>query len=416
MSLSTFLMDSKHHYLKDVQEDKGQGWIVAMGNEAGDLDSVASSIAYSWFASTVQQNPCVALLQTRRDDLRLRPENIYAFSIISLSPSLEELLCIDDMLSSMSFPSNRFALVDHNRLLPRFSDKNERVEVVAILDHHDDEGLYRDSANPRTIIVPTGSASSIVARHIEQSSTEQILPEVARLLLCAILVDTSGLKPGGKAEELDHMAVSYLLPRSELDVVSTFTPHESLSIVSVLAKDLIAKKFNVGQLSTIDLLRRDYKQYAWTENGRAVLVGLSTVPIDFHIWLVRNSVEEFWREVDMFVNERKLNVLGILTTFQKEKSKHKRQLLLIIRDVPGGELERRLCMGVENASELALEPYAVSKFVSKLQKGKPHTDIPKDVGIGSRRVYLYKQVNTKATRKVIAPLMKQIIEGQAKVA
>ena len=110
--------------------------------------------------------PSIALLQISRNDLGLRPENVHALKLASLSTDQNEILCIDDLPSLTPFPSNRFALVDHNRLLSQFAENNSDVEVVAVLDHHEDEGLYKDTANPRMIVVPTGSASSVVTQYI----------------------------------------------------------------------------------------------------------------------------------------------------------------------------------------------------------------------------------------------------------
>ena len=40
--------------------------------------------------------------------------------------------------------------------------------------------------------------------------------ELATVLLCAILIDTGGLKPKGKALAVDYVAAYHLLPRSSL--------------------------------------------------------------------------------------------------------------------------------------------------------------------------------------------------------
>ena len=101
--------------------------------------------------------PAVALTQTPRAELHLRAENLHALALAQLDPDTD-ILCIDDVLISSAeapFPSSSFALVDHNRLHTRFSRANPSARVVAVVDHHADEGLYRDSADPRLITVPT---------------------------------------------------------------------------------------------------------------------------------------------------------------------------------------------------------------------------------------------------------------------
>ncbi|KAI5120029.1 hypothetical protein M0805_004658 [Coniferiporia weirii] len=447
MTLSEFLLSNKQQYLSAIHGGKGREWVVVMGNEAGDLDSVASSIAYSWFLATVNKLPSVALIQTPREDIKLRPENVHAFSLASLTPDHKELLYIDDIPSSVPFPSNRYALVDHNVLLPRFSEGNDDATVVAVLDHHSDEGLYKGTADPRTI-VSSGSATSIVARHFQLSDPNgelQILPELATLLFCGALLDTSGLKPGGKAVALDYESAAYLFPRSHLASSGPFDVSESAASAASpwrsLSQELQERKSSVAHLSSTDLLRRDYKQYEWTplwgadSERRSIHIGLSTVPLGLKSWLPR-GVSEFWDSVDRFMDERNLDVLGILTTFHSEKKgkegghksqtdakkkhaekkhetgeakdekvgKHKRQVLFVVRELPGGGLEERLWAGLEGSGELELKRRPIQKYTK---------DASTDGGIDNRKARAYKQHNTKATRKTVAPLLKQIIEGDS---
>ena len=404
----------------------------------------------------MKKSPTVALIQTSREDLKLRPENIFAFSLASLSPDHSELLCIDDIPSLTPFPSNNFALVDHNRLLSRYSEKNGDTKVVAVLDHHVDEGLYKDTADPRIIIVPTGSATSIVATHIQSNIAdggEDVPQGVATLLLCGILVDTGALKPGGKAEQLDQDAAAFLLPRStfalsgQIKKQSVTDPAHLYEIPSLqrVSQELFDKKSDVGDLSTRDLLRRDYKEYDlksnWTPNKRAVRVGLSTVPIGLKSWLPREGAE-FWSSADKYMDEHGLDILGILTSFRgkgekkkdkkkkkkkgnqsdsasssdsesekrkkkKEKQgKHKRQVLFIVREISEGGLEERLWAGLEGSEELSLKQHAIRKYAKDKDKAS-------DGGVGTRLARAYKQGNVKATRKAIAPLINKIIEGDS---
>jgi exopolyphosphatase len=158
--LSTFLSSQKSLYLQDIQNGKGKEWTVVMGNEAGgesillvctvcwncahglpDLDSIASSIGYAFFAAATSDQPAtsadkptplkfVPLVQTARGDLTLRPENIEAFKKSSLSADNTDLLCIDDITSITPFPSDKFVLVDHNRLGETFHAPDSSEQVV----------------------------------------------------------------------------------------------------------------------------------------------------------------------------------------------------------------------------------------------------------------------------------------------
>jgi len=183
----------------------------------------------------------------------------------------------------------------------------------------------------------------------------------------------------------------------------------------------------VSRLGTRDLLRRDYKQslinLPWVSNRTAINSGLSTVPVDFKSWIPRDT-KEFWSSVKEWMEQRKLSVLGILTSFRDKKpgesgrGKHKRQMLWVVREgeivedpqleTDGSEIPQkfnikdlasRLWAGLEASEELELEEGDLENFgISK-----------QDVD-SSMRFRIYKQGNASASRKVTAPLLKNILE------
>ncbi|TCD61140.1 Exopolyphosphatase [Steccherinum ochraceum] len=411
-TLSDFLKEQKTRYLEAVKEGKGREWTVAMGNEAGDLDSLSSAIAYSWYASTVQKSATVALFRAQKSDLHLRAENLYALELAGLDPSDPPVLCLDDLPSTPPFPSNRFALVDHNHLDSDFTRDNTDPRVVAVIDHHEDEGSHKDTADPRVITVPTGSASSLVALHLAAQCPDQVPAELATLLLSSIMIDTGGLKPGGKAEQPDRAAAAFLTPRSLLpsdaSSLSATSLHEDAEIKE-LASNLSAKKFSISHLTTRDLLRRDYKEYSMTPSwakDQLIHVGLASVPLGLKALIARDDT--FWSATQQWMADRNLSVLGILTSFRAEKKtnkkgnpKHKREQLFLVREetrVPG--VAEKLLAGLEASEDL------------KLKKKKKA--LPKDeTAVSGVTVGAWKQGNVDATRKVTAPLVKGVIEGSA---
>lgn len=392
-----------------------------------DLDTIASSIAYSWIASTAHKTPTIALLQLEREDIHLRPENVHALNLSLLDASHKDLLTLSDIPSSSRFPSTKFALVDHNRLLHRYTVDNPDATVVGVIDHHEDEGLYKDTAEPRVITVPTGSCSSLVTRLLEEACPEQVPPDLATLLICAILIDTDGLKLGGKAEQSDRDAADFLAPRSVLGPALPLQsapqpagspppkPHklERAPAIKALTKTLQTMKFGIESLSTRDLLRRDYKEYSLTpswSSSNQINIGLATVPLNLKTWLPKDP--EFWESTEGWINERGLAALGILTSYRVKQigrgglGKHRRQILFVVKDQDGaGELEERLWKGLEGSEELKVErrDWSVKKYGAKL------------VEVGQKkRARLYTQGNVKATRKAVAPLVKKIVEGEGK--
>ena len=400
-----------------------------------DLDSVASAIAYAWFATVAKKSNTVPLIQTPHPDLQLRIENLYALSTsgfgdASSDPEKLKVLCLDDLPKSSPFPSHKFSLVDHNRLGSRFTKDNPNATVVSIVDHHDDESLYKDTANPRIITVPTGSCASLVTNLIHSQSPAEVtvIPELATLLICSIVIDTNGLKLGGKAKDPDRQAMAYLLPRSTfipafqtpVTDISPWTDFDDIPVLKELTKNLRTRKEDVTRLGTRDLLRRDYKEYtltpSWAKDSQ-IQVGLTSVPIGFKSWIPRDK--NFYTAVEGWIKERQVAALVILASFSNEKEsekkgkkkgekestkKHKRQLLVVVAD--DKDLASKLFPGLEQNPQLQLEERSFEKFGGK-----------KAVGAfgGVLRAKVYKQGDLGATRKVVAPIIREVVEGSPSV-
>ncbi|KAJ7099687.1 hypothetical protein C8R44DRAFT_353809 [Mycena epipterygia] len=420
-SLAQFLVTAKEKYLRDIRAtpSKGSEWTVVMGNEAGDLDSVASSIAYAWVQSEIQKRPSIPLIQTARDDFNLRAENIYALKLAGITDPAQQLLSITEIQDVKPFPSSSFALVDHNRLGNSFSADNPTANVVTVIDHHEDEGLYTDSANPRKV-APAGSCSSHVANLYPKET--QIPKELATLLLSAILIDTGGLRAGGKALQADRDAASYLIPLSTLaDSISGLSKDsppnpETLSDipeVKRLSDDLADKKSDVSHLGAWDLLRRDYKEYTYTLNWHpsapAIKAGLSTVPVKLKSWGSGGKLET---EAQRWMAHQGLSVLGVLTSFRATskfgksgKGKHRREMAWFVRDgsesqtLQLDDIAARLWKGLEANEEIRVTKH------KKMSLGNS-PDIPPTV-----RAMVYKQGNAAATRKTAAPLLRALLES-----
>ena len=401
---------------------------------------MASAIAYAWFASVAKQSNTVPLIQTPRPDLALRAENLYALSVSGFGDALNnpeklDILCVDDLPESSPFPSHNFALVDHNRLESRFAKGNPNATVVSVIDHHEDEGLYKDTANPRIIKVPTGSCASLVADLIHtQSPTEiALIPELATLLICSIVIDTGGLKPKGKAEDSDRQAMAYLLPHSTfvplplpVPDIGPGTDFNTIPVLKDLTKKLKTKKDDVSHLGTRDLLRRDYKESTlipiWAKDSQ-IQVGLASIPISFDSWIPKDK--DFYSAVEGWVKERQLAALVILTSFDEKKPKkksnklfkkkgdktlkgddkkpkdddHRRQLLVVVAD--NKDLASNLFPGLEK-SPLGLQELSFEGFGAKKATG--------DFG-WVLQGKVYKQGDATATRKVVAPIVEKIVQG-----
>ncbi|WVN90887.1 uncharacterized protein L203_106132 [Cryptococcus depauperatus CBS 7841] len=417
--LAGFLSSQKNSFLQDLKDGKGKGWIVVMGNEAGDLDSLASSIAFSQLSATLNASRVVPLVLTPPKYMTLRPENLLVLqkTFIPLT-SLLHASELPMLSSDLSKQGAKFALVDHNRLLPEFGAGH--VEVV--IDHHEDEGLHTDAAI-RNITVPVGSCASLVTQHFKpqwEASLQHEAPipaELATVLLSAILVDTAGLKPQGKATPIDYDSAEFLYristlpqPRNDVSFLSSPDGFSVPSPLTQLASILLETKSNISNLSTYELAMRDYKEYMWPTQAAAfptLKVGLSTVPLSLKPWIERTPQgwNSLMQGIDEYMTERTLDIEGILTTFKSEKKgKHKRQLAVVVRS--GGvikdddEAERvfdRLVQGLEGSGDIL-----------SLKRWKKEGTVRKENTKG-KWVKIWVQGNTRSTRKQIAPLMKEIV-------
>jgi exopolyphosphatase len=368
-------------------------------NVRSDLDSLASAIAYAWYATCYLGQPTVPLLQTSRADLSLRPENLYALEFSGIDPAH---LLTGDELPADSPPAGKYALLDHNALTGRFA-AHENMRVIAIVDHHEDEKCHPE-ASPRIVESPTGSCSSLIGRLIQKEWDAGMSRSVARLLLCAVLIDTGGLKAGGKAEVTDREVAPFLLEKAELVTdAGTIVDVHDVKEAKELTRILTTRKTSVDLLSPRDLLRRDYKEYrfvpSWTAE-RSLLVGLASVPrrIKAITGGDRKGRQELATACAAWIKEKGLDMLGVLTSWKDEgkgskKGKHRREMLWFVRE--DEEVEERFWKGLEGSAELELE-----RKESRMEEAAGR----------DLKMRLYEQGDGQATRKVIAPLVRAIIE------
>ena len=392
-----------------------------------DLDSLSSSIGFAYLSQTLRAERSIPLILTPSSLMRLRPENqlVLRNCRIPLS-SLLHLESIPDP-KALAGLGAKFALVDHNRLLPAFASAQASADgsenpVVAIIDHHDDEHQH-ESAPLRELTVPTGSCASLVTEHFQSTWTSAnsspagqagspIPPELATLLLSAILIDTAGLKAGGKATTVDNTAASFLYPLSSLsgaastESASLLAPDGSSGIAQ-LTSELQKAKYNVSDMSTHDLLLRDYKEYTLptaSSSFPALQVGLSTVPLGLKDWVKRDGGwDALLKGVDEQMAGRKLDIEGVLTTFENKNGKHRRELLVVLgtgRAIGDLSTAKRVLQelehGLEGSTQIELTPWDKNSELFSKQG---------ELDSSARIARVWRQDNAKATRKQVAPLM-----------
>ncbi len=278
-------MTSMQAYLSSVKTKKNEAQLVIIGNEAADLDSMASSIAYGFLCSILSPAQlALPVMPIPRADFILRTEAVYVFKEAGIN--LDDVVFFDEVDLDSLMTNANLALVDHNILatgLAKFSD-----QVVTILDHHKDEGLYTNAV-PR-IIEPVGSTTTLVAMEFQKNSIK-IDKDVATLISGTILLDTVNLDDeAGRVTDADKKIAAQILPLCPLPQEEFFNKVQEA-------------KFNVQGLSTNDLLRKDYKE--WQMGTAQCGIGSALLPVKDWSEMDANLAAGFAE----FAQSRKLDLL-----------------------------------------------------------------------------------------------------------
>lgn len=266
---------------------------IFLGNEASDLDSMASSVLYAFSKGAVSDGlPNIPVMNIPREDFNLRTEAAWLFKESGVSAA--DLLFLDDLDLNQLFAagSSQLVLVDHNKLANRQSVWADAV--VEIIDHHANEGLYPAA---KKVIESTGSASTLVAEVLLASVPEDLESGAAALALGTILLDTVNLDPGAKrVTPRDEAVAQKLLDAVTLDRNALF---ESLQF----------EKFNVAALSSRDILRKDYKEYRMG----SVVCGIASALLPMADWMKKDAALD--ESFKAYLTERKLDVLLVMSAY-----------------------------------------------------------------------------------------------------
>ncbi len=313
MNFATLSLRPLHSYLAnsyaEIMEIKSKGNIrnkpihIVLGNQSGDMDSISSAIALSyWGMKKIFHLPVINIL---RDEMPLRGDVLKVFKTLKIDP--HKLLYKEDLpflLSLAEKKSLSLTLVDHNRLAPSQEDFKECV--VKIVDHHHDENIDYPLLVEKHI-KPVGSNSTLIAQMILSSSIESCSPEVAHLLLSAILLDTENLLNKAVTTDEDITFANLLILKAAKYYDTT------------LFNRLLKSRNTVKYLTPDLLLKKDYKAYKEGE----LLYGIASIPQSV-VWSSENRFE--WKEAfAKFLKKTKISLLCALVC-----NKHERNFIVYI--------------------------------------------------------------------------------------
>ena len=351
-----------------------------VGNEAADLDSIACAIAFAFFE---RDQTWVPVVQARRDDLRLRRENLAVLERCGIEAS--SLCCLDE-LPTMS-RDKHVVLVDHNQATKYF----QQATIDRIFDHHKDEHQHLNAR--RVIYSPddAGSCASVLTMHWRPDDVPTF---VADLLYMAILLDTVNFnRRAGKAQTLDYDAQRCLAPHLSFPI-----EHQD-----ALFHDLQRMKNDTSHLSTTDHLRRDYKQMTCAAaHGGCWTIGMASVTLPLR---ALTEAGGFYDDALAFAEEHQVDVLMVLAGYQDEQAAWRRELMLLAS-------EANAKRGVQDLAE------RLSSLQSHMVDLEPLDSVAHDARADQKRdayfAVAWNQKDLRATRKQFVPAIQEVCRHVAR--
>lgn len=241
------------------------------GHIKPDLDSVVAALSFAEYAKLngVENSTPVIVDE-------FNPETKFVFEKFGISSP--QLISITDIL-----PEDKVILVDHNEADQRLVGLNPE-QIIGIYDHHK---VNVNFSSPIEICVMPFGSSNTVAWQLFSEIKFVIPTDLAKLMLCAILSDTVGLKSSTTTEK-DRLAVADLSSISGLNDISSLT------------MEIFKAKSNVAMLTDDQVIRNDYKIFDF--GGKKVFIDqLETV------------------EQDVLLSDRKAGLLQSLETIKSQE-------------------------------------------------------------------------------------------------
>ncbi|KAK9369329.1 hypothetical protein V1509DRAFT_620426 [Lipomyces kononenkoae] len=397
-SIQQFLAAARSAVRSGLKSTSGRILLVT-GNESADLDSFASSLLFAYLTYSHAESrmgklngyeDVIPMLNIPREEVSLRPELHYLLTKLRMPES--DVICKDEFLASIDRSKTDkvdVVLLDHNNLGSELGDMFGK-NVVAILDHHTDEGFYK-SAEPR-IIAPVGSCTSLVVKYFDhyfrlgpdEFSTSDEQKDVAWLGLAPILVDTANLTSKQTQEDID--AVAMLVRVVSAGIAGVGGEKEGYY------SELMAAKRSIDSFSLRDILRKDYKE--WLEDN-GIRVGISS-SVKSLVWTSKKfGWEGVKTGIESWANERKLDAYIFMDSFQDPEEGYRRDLLVSVCSEKGNVRVRKFLDSAQ--IEFQLEPFSEKDCLGMLNNDKDG-------------LWCFKQRNLKASRKQVAPLVRHFMQ------
>lgn len=213
-----------------------------IGHKKPDLDATVSAMAVAEFRKQRgdPDNPTAVIADP------INPETTYVLNKFGVTPP--KLISASDITTE-----DKIVLVDHNEADQRL-DNLPQDQIVTIVDHHKFNVNFNHAI--KITAMPIGSTTTIVYLKFLQYGLS-IPVDLTKLMLCAVLSDTVGLKSGTTTDK-DKQAVADLAKMA------------SVTDIDGLTLEIFKAKSNLSSLTPEQIVKNDYKIY---EFAKKTLIG-----------------------------------------------------------------------------------------------------------------------------------------------
>lgn len=208
-----------------------------IGHKKPDLDSVVSALAVAEFRKLRgdKGNPIAVIVDP------INPETTFVLGKFGVTAP--KLITAADVTAE-----DKIVLVDHNETDQRL-DNLPQDQIIAIIDHHKFNVNFNHAI--KITAIPIGSTNTIVYLKFKQYGFS-IEPTLAKLMLCAVLSDTVGLKSGTTTDK-DREAVTGLAKTA------------GITDIDGLTLEIFKAKSNISSLTPEQIVKNDYKIYEFAK-------------------------------------------------------------------------------------------------------------------------------------------------------
>jgi exopolyphosphatase len=449
-SISTQINDiTNSNANTSIHENANTRINIIMGNEAGDADSIISSLTLSYVKNIEKQcqkgnidesdngndnlnySLSLPLISINREDMPLRRDVILLLQMAGII-NYNELIYlndstfnsvvnnVDENIDDKDLMKKTITLVDHNKIRSELWYLERHVHEI--LDHHQDENCHIDSVIRREVAFENqkalvGSTCTLVTERLMMCQSQygklainkQIEAGLGLSLLGVILLDTMNMSPdAAKGTERDEKAIDYLMENTDWDNLSSDTKDQILMNQDEhpsqtqaqrlrgwpdrvkLYEFLRDSKFDRtfwNEMNARDALRIDYKRFEGKGSNHPF--GLSSVLLDADKMTTK---ELFYDSAISYMKEVDVDILGVMC-------------MVIVNDKPQREL---VLIGKKNGTINTLTNYLLTDNTAAFLDISLKEEHCLDVGGELEDGFVVKRLfqgNPKGSRKQIAPVM-----------